>query len=143
MTALGRPELATAPRYTPPIAALAVVRELRDIVDTAFARLTLEEAGELLTKADLIWAPQASLEEVFGDPQAWDAGCFVESVDSWGGAFLAPAAPIRFPGLDAPTPRAAPRIGQHTRQILAEAGYGPEAIEAMLAAGHAVQGEVP
>ena len=143
MTAIGRPELATDPRYTPPIADLAVVRELRGIVDAAFARLTLEEAGELLTRADLIWAPQASLDEVFGDPQAWAAGCFIESLDSWGGSFLAPAAPIRFPGLDAETPRAAPRIGQHTRQILAEAGYGPEAIEAMLAAGEAVQGEVP
>ena len=73
------------------------------------------------------------------DHLAQAAGCFTETPDGRGGTFAAPASPIRFPGTPTPTRQPPPGLGQHTRQVLAEAGYGPEAIEAMLAAGAAVQ----
>ncbi|HEY5072219.1 MAG TPA: CoA transferase [Caulobacteraceae bacterium] len=139
MAAIGRAELAGEPRYLPPITDLETVRELRAVLDEVFASLTLAEAGERLTQADLIWAPMASLAEVARDPQAEAAGCFVETRDHWGGKFPAPAAPVRFPGL-AESPRgAAPKLGQHTGEVLREAGYGREALEALLRSGAAVQ----
>jgi len=141
MAVIGRPELAGEPRYAPPITDLDTVRELRAVLDEAFAGLTLAEAGERLTRADLIWAPMASLAEVTVDPQAAAAGCFVETPDLWGGSFKAPAAPVRFPGAALAPARPAPRLGAHTRQVLREAGQGPDAIEALLRAGAAVQAE--
>jgi crotonobetainyl-CoA:carnitine CoA-transferase CaiB-like acyl-CoA transferase len=78
---------------------------------------------------------------VVNDPLAHAAGCFTETPDGRGGAFAAPNTPLRFGDLDPAPPRPAPRLGEHTRQILGQAGYGPEAIDAMLAAGAAVQGE--
>jgi crotonobetainyl-CoA:carnitine CoA-transferase CaiB-like acyl-CoA transferase len=143
MAQIGRPELAAEARFAPPIADLEAVRELRAILDAVFARLTLAEAGELLTRADLIWAPMATLPEAAADPQAQAAGCFVETPDGYGGAFRAPATPVRFPGAPLPTQHAAPRLGQDTRAILAEAGYGREKIEALIASGAAVQTEPP
>ena len=140
MAALGRPELASESRFAPPIADLAVVRELRAIIDAAFAGLTLAQAGERLTRADLIWAPMATLAEVAADLQAHAAGCFVTTPDGRGGAFPAPAAPVRFPGLDQAPGGAAPRLGQHTREVLGEAGYGARDVEGLLAGGAAVQG---
>jgi crotonobetainyl-CoA:carnitine CoA-transferase CaiB-like acyl-CoA transferase len=83
--ALDRPELLAEARFTPPIADLEVVRELRALLDQAFAAFTLAEIGERLTGADLIWAPMASLAEVAADPQAHAAGCFVASRDRFGG----------------------------------------------------------
>jgi crotonobetainyl-CoA:carnitine CoA-transferase CaiB-like acyl-CoA transferase len=139
MAAIGRPELAAEVRFAPPIADLAVVRELRAIIDAAFAGLTLAEAGERLTRADLIWAPMATLAEVAADPQAHAAGCFVTTPDGRGGAFTAPATPVRFPGLAQAPSGAAPGLGQHTREVLGEAGYGAEDVEALLAGGAAVQ----
>ena len=139
MRAIGRPEVATDPRFAPPIADLDVVRELRAIVDDAYGRLTLAEVGERLTAQDVAWAPLASLDEVVSDPLAHAAGCFTTTPDHQGGGFAAPSTPIRFPGMDHAPATPAPRLGEHTRQVLAEAGYGPEAIEAMLAAGAAVQ----
>jgi len=140
MAAIGRPELAAEPRFAPPVTDMDAVRELRAVMDEVYGRMTLAEAGAMLTGADIAWAPLASLDEVVADPQLQAAGCFTTALDGRGGAFPAPSTPIRFPGRPEPAPRAAPFLGEHTRQVLAEAGYGPEAIEAMLKAGAAVQG---
>jgi formyl-CoA transferase len=45
------------------------------------------------------------------------------------------ATPIRVSGEDQVTPRRAPRIGEHSRAILAEYGYQADEIEALAAAG--------
>jgi crotonobetainyl-CoA:carnitine CoA-transferase CaiB-like acyl-CoA transferase len=140
MALIGRPELADDPRYVPPIADLEAVRELRALVDQTFARLTLAEAGEELDRADLIWAPMASLDDLTQDAQAEAAGCFVDTPDSWGGAFRSAASPVRFPDQPLSSPSPAPQLGQHTVQVLAEAGYNNAAIHALLQAGAAVQG---
>jgi crotonobetainyl-CoA:carnitine CoA-transferase CaiB-like acyl-CoA transferase len=141
MAAIERPDLAAEPRFAPPIANLATVRELRAVLDRAFAELTLAEAAARLDQADLIWAPMASLAEAVGDAQMRAAGCFIECLDGRGGVFSAPAAPVRFPGAPGPAPRAAPRLGQHTREVLREAGYDPDEIASLLARGAATQGD--
>ncbi len=137
--AIDRPELAEDPRFALPMTDLDVIRELRVIVEEAYGRMTLAEAGARLTAQDVAWAPLVNLDEVVDDHLAQAAGCFTETPDGRGGTFAAPASPIRFPGTPTPTRQPPPGLGQHTRQVLAEAGYGPEAIEAMLAAGAAVQ----
>jgi crotonobetainyl-CoA:carnitine CoA-transferase CaiB-like acyl-CoA transferase len=141
MAAIDRPELAREARFAPPIADLATVRELRGVLDEAFARLTLAEAAERLTRADLIWAPMATLAEVTADPQAMAAGCFTETPDRWGGSFKAPAAPIRFPGIEPATPGPAPRLGAHTREVLIEVGQTPQDIAALIKSGAAGQAD--
>jgi crotonobetainyl-CoA:carnitine CoA-transferase CaiB-like acyl-CoA transferase len=64
----------------------------------------------------------STIDEVSADPQAHAAGCYVSTPDNFGGAFMAPATPIRFPGLDIEPRRPAPRLGEHTREVLEEAG---------------------
>jgi crotonobetainyl-CoA:carnitine CoA-transferase CaiB-like acyl-CoA transferase len=143
MGAIGRPDLAKNPLYAPPITDLNLVRALRAVIDEAFAGMTLDEATERLNQADLIWAPMARLDDVMADPQAHAAGCFLETEDSWGGSFLAPAAPIRFSGMTPPTRAAAPQLGQHTREVLIEAGFDGQAVEALLRSGAAIQAAAP
>jgi crotonobetainyl-CoA:carnitine CoA-transferase CaiB-like acyl-CoA transferase len=137
MTAIGRPEYASDPRYAPPVTDMELVREVRTVLDGVFAGLTLAEAALLLNHADVIWAPMATLDDVVADPQAEEAGCFVETPDGWGGSHRAPASPVRFPGLDTSPTAAAPKLGEHTRQVLREAGYAEAAIEALIASGTA------
>ena len=71
------------------------------------------------------------------DPQVAAAGALIEVEDGQGATYRSPAAPARFPGADATVRPAAPSLGQHTREILAEVGYSTAEIEAMLAAGSA------
>lgn len=135
---LGRDDMIEDPRYAVPITDIAAVREVRAALDAAFARLTLEEVRALMTRADVIWAPMATLDEVVVDPQAQEAGCFVDMPDGWGGAFRAPAAPVRFPGATHGPRGPAPKLGEHTREVLAEAGYDAAGIDSLIAGGAAL-----
>lgn len=131
MRGIGLGHVLDDPTLAPPYENLDQVRKVRAMVDAAFAKLTLEEAGAVLTKGDLIWAPMSTLDDVAADPQAHAAGCFVSTPDRFGGAFIAPATPIRFPGLDVGPRGPAPDLGQHTREVLEEAGLAPEAVESL------------
>ncbi len=132
MIALDRPETLAEPRYDPPVTDMDVVREIRAIVDEAFAQMTLAEVGERLTAGDLAWAPMGTLAELAEAPFAEDAGCFETLDDGWGGTFRGVASPARFPE-GAPVVRgAAPKLGEHTREVLEAAGLTPDEIAAVL-----------
>ena len=84
--------------------------------------------------------------QLLNDNQVWfafvnslliAAGALIDVEDGQGGTYRSPAAPARFPGADATVRPAAPGLGQHTREVLAEIGYAPAEIEAMLASGSA------
>jgi crotonobetainyl-CoA:carnitine CoA-transferase CaiB-like acyl-CoA transferase len=138
MTAIGRPDIIEDPRCVPPILDMDVVREIRAILDAVFAALTLGEAVAMMRRTDLIFAPMQTLDDFVNDPQAHEAGCFVQTPDGWGGHITAPASPVRFPGAPTGPAGPAPKLGEHTRQVLEAAGYGPAEVDAMIAAGAAV-----
>ena len=132
MIAADRPEVLADERYAHPIEDLERVREIRAMLDEGFGRMTLAEAAERLTELDLAWAPMATLAELASSEMAQTAGCFETVGDGWGGAFRAPAAPARFPEGAPAVGRPAPKLGQHTREVLEAAGLTPEEIEAVL-----------
>ena len=105
--------------------------------DQAFGALDFDEIARRLDEVDLVWAPVQTPAQVAADPQVAAAGALIEVEDGQGGTYRSPAAPARFPGADATVRPAAPSLGQHTREVLAEVGYSVAEIEAMLAAGSA------
>lgn len=132
MIALDIPELLAEPRFDPPVVDQDVVRELRGLVDAAFAKMTLEEVGERLTAGDLAWAPMGTLAELAEAPYAHDAGCFEVVDDGWGAMHRVPASPARFPEGAPKVSRPAPKLGEHTREVLEAAGLTPDQIAAVL-----------
>lgn len=135
MRVIGRTEVLDDPRYALPIADLEAVREVRAMIDAVFGALTLEELAERLTACDLAWAAMASLAELAASDMAEQAGCFETVSDGWGGAFRAPAAPARFPEGAPPVGRAAPKLGEHTCEVLEAAGLRPHEIDAVMRPG--------
>ena len=97
----------------------------------------MAEIARRLDDADLVWAPLQTPAEVANDPQIAAAGAFLEIDDGQGGTHRSPAAPARFPGADATIRPRAPHLGEHTREVLAELGYGEAEIEAMVGSGAA------
>ncbi len=139
--AAGRSDLTEDPRYATPTDRIAHAQTLLSELEAAFAAMSFEELAGRLTAHDVIWAPLQTLAEVAEDPVAHDAGCFVETLGADGESYLAPATPARFPGAPVAPARPAPRLGGHTREILAEVGYSHADIDALLASGAAAQGE--
>jgi crotonobetainyl-CoA:carnitine CoA-transferase CaiB-like acyl-CoA transferase len=137
LKALDQEDLIADPRFATGKLRNANVTEFVEALDAAFARFTLDEIGARLTAADMIWAPLYAPRDVVADPIAEAAGCFVETSDATGAQFRAPAGPARFPGSDDGPKRPAPTLGQHTREVLGEAGYGETEIDRLIAEGAA------
>ena len=135
--ACGRPDLAEDERFRSGRLrkdnTVALVQEF----DRAFGTFDFIEIARRLDEADLVWAPVQSPAEVAADPQVAAAGALLEVEDGAGGTYRSPAAPARFPGADAQRRPPAPRLGEHTREVLANLGYSNDQIEAMLTSGAA------
>jgi crotonobetainyl-CoA:carnitine CoA-transferase CaiB-like acyl-CoA transferase len=85
----------------------------------------------------MVWGPLNAPRDTADDPLAIAAGCFVEVTDADGATFRQPTSPARFPGADDGPRRPAPKLGQHTREVLAEAGYAAAEIDQLIAEGAA------
>ena len=135
--AAGRASMATDPRFASARERRANSAELVAMLDQAFAEMTLDEAGERLDGADVVWAPVQTPAQLIADPQAEAAGCFVDIPGQAGEPSRAPAGPVRFPGADDGPKGPAPMLGQHTRTVLQEVGYSAAEVDALIAAGAA------
>jgi crotonobetainyl-CoA:carnitine CoA-transferase CaiB-like acyl-CoA transferase len=111
--------------------------ELVDLLDEAFAKLTIAETSVALDSEEMIWAPVQSAAEAVADPQAIAAGAIVRTPQHDGSTIAAPGGPVRFPGVDDGPKGPAPLPGEHTRAVLAQAGYSEAEIEALFASGAA------
>ena len=138
LKAAGREELITDERFASGKARRANARDLAAELDAGFAALPMAEIARRLNDADLVWAPLQTPAEVAADPQIAAAGAFIDIEDGAGGTYRSPAAPARFPGADATSRPRSPQLGEHTRPVLAEIGYGEAEIEAMIESGAAV-----
>lgn len=134
---VNRPDLIEDARFATGKARRENAKALTEEFDRAFAALTFDEIARRLDAADLVWAPVQTPADVAADPQAAAAGAFVEVEDGQGGTFRSIAAPARFPGADAERLPASPRLGEHTREVLAELGYGEAEVAAMIESGAA------
>ena len=89
-----------------------------------------------LFRAHDVWSgPVYGYADVVADPQVAHNQTFVEYDHDSEGRVKTPGFPIRFARTPSTVERGAPQIGEHSREILAEAGYDDAAIDRLLAAG--------
>ncbi|MDX2234879.1 MAG: CaiB/BaiF CoA-transferase family protein [Hyphomonadaceae bacterium] len=138
--AIGREDLIDDERFARARARRQNTPVLVDALDSAFARLPFEEIARRLDAAALAWAPAQTALEACRDPQLIAAGGVVDIPDRDGGVAKSPASPVRFPGADDGPKGPAPRCGEHTREVLAQLGYGADEVDALIAAGAAREG---
>ncbi len=85
-----------------------------------------------------IWiGPVLGYQELVDDPQIAHNGTFIEYEHPTEGLVKTPGFPYRFSKTPAQLYRGAPRTGEHTREVLAEAGFTPAQIAALLSSGAA------
>jgi len=89
-----------------------------------------------LFRANDIWAgPVYGYADVVADPQVQHNGTFVEYDHPSEGRVKTPGFPIRFSRTPSTVERGAPQVGEHSREVLGEAGYDADVIDRLIAAG--------
>lgn len=99
------------------------------------ATRTSAEWLKLFAENDIWAGPVYGYEELVNDPQIQHNGTFIEYDHPTEGRIKAPGFPIKFSKSPASIQRGAPLAGEHTREILKEAGYNDDTIGTLLAKG--------
>lgn len=130
---LGRPDMQADPRFATFSGRLEHVRELYAFLAAAAREETTAHWLERFAAADIPAAPMNSLEELLDDPHLAEAGFWQPLVKADGTRFIHMDSPLGWQewprGTLALEP--APLLGQHSAEILAEAGFSPEEIAAL------------
>ncbi|OJU03051.1 MAG: CoA transferase [Rhizobium sp. 63-7] len=103
---------------------------------------TSEEWLALLRAADIWCGPVYGYADLVEDEQIRHNGTFVEYEHPTEGLVKTPGFPIKFSKTPSTVERGAPVTGQHTRDILREAGYDDARIDALEKAGAIASGEI-
>lgn len=109
---------------------------LPQVADVLGARRGAELVA-LATAAGLPWAPITAPEQLFDDPHLQASGGLAPLTLPDGRATVVPLLPLAWDGARLPLRASPPRVGEHTRALLAEAGVDEAAIEALIARGAA------
>jgi len=127
VTTVGRPELATDPRFADARARFENRQACVATLDEIFATKTFGEWRELLLGVEGVWAPVQTSAELLDDPQVL-ANHYVREVEAQSGTrFRMVPSPLQFDGRPPDLTRA-PGHGEHTDEVLQEAGYDMDRI---------------
>ena len=129
---LRRPALARDERYSSSPARFRNREAFHAEVDAVFSTLGASEIIERLESADIANARLNDMNEFWRHPQLEARGRWAK-VGSPGGELDMLKPPFNLSGFE-PRLDAIPRLGQHTRAILAELGYDEQAIKALAGA---------
>jgi len=114
---------------------------LRPVVADIVARHKLAEIEEVFDRIDIPFAPVAKPGDLFDDPQLNAFGRMLDVEFPGGVHAKLPRLPVEIGGHDFALYRQAPKIGEHTAEILAELKLAPGEIDALLARGIISVGE--
>ncbi|PZU51637.1 MAG: CoA transferase, partial [Sphingobium sp.] len=140
--AVGQAGLVDDPRFASPKERSLHDAALLAALEPWFVDKTSAEAFALLDAAGVpceIPAAKSWVREALWQDWAMASNRVIENFDSMYGHVRQFGSFIHLSDTPGHARKSAPRLGEHTRQILAEIGYAPDAIDALIDSGKAMQ----
>ncbi|MCL4813119.1 MAG: CoA transferase [Vicinamibacteraceae bacterium] len=131
----GRGDLARNPRYATLAARAAHIDDVYRETAAIMATRTTAEWIAALEPTPVPFTPVSSIDDLFDDPHLRAVGFWQELEHPTEGRLRTTAPPIEFSATPARVRRLAPRLGEHTREVLLEAGFSDAELAALEAEG--------
>jgi crotonobetainyl-CoA:carnitine CoA-transferase CaiB-like acyl-CoA transferase len=119
---LGRPDIADDPRFALPTDRLANRKELSALLETVIAERRVEAWMAALEPIDVLCAPVNDYTQLVRDPAVRATGMIVDQEHPRAGRFTTMATAVKLEKTPGTIRTGAPALGEHSREILAEAG---------------------
>ena len=136
--AIGRPELKGDPRFDSASSRTANADAYFKVRAAGLKQKTTAEWLEIFEKLQVPAARYNAIDDLFDDPHLADVGFFAIEEHPSEGRIRRTRIANTFSGGMREDPLPAPRLGEHTRTILAEAGFDAPGIDALIETGAAI-----
>lgn len=137
-SSIGRPDLTDDPRFSENHYRVENRDELIPQIEAAFAKKPGGEWLRLLEEAGVPVGPVRTVEDLFNDPHVLERGTIYETEHPTAGRVKTMGSALHLYGSPVEVKGAAPLLGQHTDEVLAELGYDAKAITELREAGAAL-----
>jgi len=132
------PELGLDPRFAANADRMRHRTELAALLNARFRTRPAAAWLALFEDGGLPAGPVLDIAQMHTHPQTIARAMVPEIAHPTAGAMRTIGLPVKFGATPGGVTRPAPLLGQHTAEVLAEAGYAPDAIDAMTRSGAAI-----
>ncbi|MBT6094938.1 MAG: CoA transferase [Rhodospirillaceae bacterium] len=139
---LGLSDLAEDPRFKENAGRMENLEELSELLSAEFRKKPREQWLAELEEAKIPAGPVFDVNEMHADPHTLARDMVVEVEHDRIGAVKTIGCPVKFSETPSAVHGPAPLYAQHTREVLAEFGYGADEIDSLVADGAVIAHEV-
>jgi crotonobetainyl-CoA:carnitine CoA-transferase CaiB-like acyl-CoA transferase len=134
---IGKPGMFSLPEFATQEARSRNYQRTYTMIAEEMTKRTTAEWVEALERADIPVQRMNSLEDILADPHLAAIGYFSLREHPSEGRIRTLAVPSEWSESQPEYRRHAPRLGEHTRDVLTEAGYSPVEVDELLSTGAA------
>ncbi|MBU1211495.1 MAG: CoA transferase [Alphaproteobacteria bacterium] len=138
LSLIGAPELNEDPRFSANAVRIQNREVLADLLNAIVQHKTTAEWLAIFEEGGVPAGPVLTITEMHADPQALHRDMIVSTQHPVAGEVKTIGHPVKYSKTPGGVEKPAPVMGQHTREVLREAGFSSDDIAAMIASGAAV-----